>query len=37
MRDAGNSIRNGHSLHDRLSDEPDIRELHDDEHALDNA
>ena len=32
-----NSSHNGHSLHDRLLDEPDIGELHDDEHALDNA
>ena len=37
MRDVGNSNRNGHSLYDRLLDEPDIRELHNDEHALDNA
>ena len=26
-----------HSLHDRLLDEPNIRELHDNEHGLDNA
>ena len=31
------SNRNGHSLHDRLLDEPNIGELHDDEHALNNA
>ena len=36
MGDARKSSQNEHSLHDQLLDEPNIGELHDDDHALDN-
>ena len=37
MQDTRNSSRNGHRLDDRLLDQPDIGELHNDKHALDNV
>ena len=37
MQDAGNNSWNGHSHHDRLLDDPNIGQLHNNEHALDNA